>query len=44
MTDTCKDLDIIATAHDPAALTQAFREMELLSEVGSAAARRARGA
>jgi DNA polymerase (family X) len=35
MTDTCKDLDIIATAHDPAALTQAFTEMDLLSEVGS---------
>ncbi len=35
MTDTCKDLDIIATAHDPAALTRAFTEMELLSEAGS---------
>src|SRR6185436_7222965 len=32
MTDTCKDLDIIATAHDPAALTQAFTEMELLGD------------
>jgi len=32
MTDTCKDLDIIATAHDPAALTQAFTQMELLGD------------
>jgi DNA polymerase (family 10) len=42
MTDTCKDLDIIATAHDPAALTKAFSEMELLSDVrgsGEAGAR-----
>ena len=31
MTDTCKDLDIIATADDPAALTQAFTEMQLLA-------------
>jgi DNA polymerase (family X) len=43
MTDTCKDLDIIATAHDPAALTQAFTEMELLSEVGSGGEAGARG-
>jgi DNA polymerase (family X) len=34
MTDSCKDLDIIATAHDPAALTQAFTEMQLLASVG----------
>jgi DNA polymerase (family 10) len=32
MTDTCKDLDIIATAHDPAALKQAFTQMELLGD------------
>jgi DNA polymerase (family 10) len=32
MTDTCKDLDIVATAHDPAALTQAFTQMELLGD------------
>jgi DNA polymerase (family 10) len=34
-TDTCKDLDIIATAHDPAALTKAFTEIELVGEVRS---------
>lgn len=33
MTDTCKDLDIIATAHDAAALTKAFSELDLVSEV-----------
>ena len=41
-TDTCKDLDIIATAHDPVALTQAFTELELVGEVrasGEAGAR-----
>ena len=43
MTDTCKDLDIIATSHDPAALTKAFTEMELLSEVGSSGEAGARG-
>jgi DNA polymerase (family 10) len=43
MTDTCKDLDIIATAHDPAALIKAFTEMELLSEVGSGREAGARG-
>jgi DNA polymerase (family 10) len=32
MTDTCKDLDIVATAHDQAALTQAFTQMELLGD------------
>jgi DNA polymerase (family X) len=35
MTDTCKDLDIIATAHDAAALTMAFTELELVGEVRS---------
>ena len=34
MTDTCKDLDIIATAHDAAALTKAFTSLDLVSEVG----------
>jgi DNA polymerase (family 10) len=43
MTDTCKDLDIIATAHDPAALIKAFTEMALLSEVGSGREAGARG-
>jgi DNA polymerase (family 10) len=43
MTDTCKDLDIIATSDDPAALTKAFTEMELLSEVGSSGGAGARG-
>ena len=33
MTDTCKDLDIIATAHDAAALTEAFSALELVGEV-----------
>jgi DNA polymerase (family X) len=35
MTDTCKDLDIIATAHDAAALTKAFTELELVGDVRS---------
>jgi DNA polymerase (family X) len=42
MTDTCKDLDIVATAHDAGALTDAFRSLELVSEVhgsGDAGAR-----
>ncbi len=43
MTDTCKDLDVIATSHDPAELTRAFTEMELLSEVGSGGEAGARG-
>ena len=43
MTDTCKDLDIIATADDPAALTQAFTEMQLLASVGSSGEAGARG-
>ena len=43
MTDTCKDLDIIATTHDPAALTKAFTEMELLSEVSGGRESGARG-
>jgi DNA polymerase (family 10) len=43
MTDTCKDLDIVATATDPAALTQAFAEMQLLGSVGSTGDAGARG-
>ena len=43
MTDTCKDLDIIATADDPAALTHAFTEMQLLASVGSSGEAGARG-
>jgi DNA polymerase (family 10) len=42
MTDTCKDLDIIATARDARALTEAFTKLELVSEVkgsGDAGAR-----
>jgi DNA polymerase (family X) len=35
MTDTCKDLDIVATADDAAALTRAFTELELVGEVRS---------
>jgi DNA polymerase (family X) len=35
MTDTCKDLDIVATAHDAAALTKAFTELELVGELRS---------
>jgi DNA polymerase (family 10) len=43
MTDTCKDLDIIATAGDPAALTQAFTEMQLLGSVAAGGDAGARG-
>src|ERR671939_1173997 len=32
-TDTCKDLDVIATAHDAAALTEAFTKLEVVGEV-----------
>jgi DNA polymerase (family X) len=34
-TDTCKDLDIVATADDASALTKAFTELELVGEVRS---------
>jgi DNA polymerase (family 10) len=33
MADTCKDIDIIATAHDPRALSQALAEQDLVFEV-----------
>ena len=42
MTDTCKDLDIVATAHDAAALTGAFKSLDLVGELkgsGEAGAR-----
>jgi DNA polymerase (family 10) len=35
MADTCKDLDVIATAHDAAALTKAFGELEVIGELRS---------
>jgi DNA polymerase (family 10) len=35
MTDTVKDLDIIATAHDPRALAQAVAENELIESAGT---------
>ncbi|HWF50438.1 MAG TPA: DNA polymerase/3'-5' exonuclease PolX [Solirubrobacteraceae bacterium] len=36
MTDSVKDLDVIATAHDPAALAQAVVEHELIESAGTA--------
>jgi DNA polymerase (family 10) len=38
MTETCKDLDIVATASDPEALAAAFGELPLLDEVHSSGA------
>jgi DNA polymerase (family 10) len=41
-TDTCKDIDIIATAHDPAALSRALTSLDVTAETrasGSAGAR-----
>jgi DNA polymerase (family X) len=35
MAETCKDLDLVATATDPAALAAAFSELPLLDEVHS---------
>ena len=35
MTDTVKDLDIIATAHDPRALAEALRDIELVEALGT---------
>ncbi|MEX0993825.1 MAG: DNA polymerase/3'-5' exonuclease PolX [Solirubrobacterales bacterium] len=32
MADTCKDLDIVATSRDAAALTRAFTELEIVAE------------
>src|SRR5918998_4918077 len=34
-TDTCKDLDLVATASDPSALAEAFGELPLVGEVHS---------
>jgi DNA polymerase (family 10) len=38
MTETCKDLDIVATANDPDALAAAFAELPLIDEVHSSGA------
>src|SRR5436190_4586280 len=38
MTETCKDLDIVATASDPEALAAAFGELPLIDEVHSSGA------
>src|SRR5256714_8653289 len=38
MTETCKDLDIVATANDPEALAAAFAELPLIDKVRSAGA------
>src|SRR5256885_1372662 len=38
MTETCKDLDIVATASDPEALATAFGELPLIDEVHSSGA------
>jgi DNA polymerase (family X) len=35
MTDSVKDLDVIATAHDPMALSQAATELELVEQAGT---------
>ena len=37
-TDTCKDLDLVATASDPPALAEAFSRLPLIGEVHSSAA------
>ncbi|MBX5468574.1 MAG: DNA polymerase/3'-5' exonuclease PolX [Thermoleophilaceae bacterium] len=38
MTETCKDLDLVATARDPEALAAAFCELPLIAEVVSSGA------
>ena len=38
LTDTCRDLDLVATASDPAALAEAFCGLPLIGEVHSSAA------
>jgi len=43
MADTCKDLDVIATADDATALTAAFGELEVIAEVRSSGEAGARG-
>jgi len=35
MTDSVKDLDLVATAHDPSALARAFAEHELIESAGT---------
>jgi DNA polymerase (family X) len=42
MTDSVKDIDLIATAEDPAALAQALAELPLVESVGSAGENAAR--
>jgi DNA polymerase (family X) len=41
-TDTCKDLDLVATASDAAALAKAFTELPLIGEAGASGAAGAR--
>src|SRR4051812_1164429 len=43
MADTCKDLDVIATADDAGALTAAFGELEVIADVRSSGEAGARG-
>lgn len=43
LADSVKDLDIIATASDPAALTAAFAELDVIESAGSAGENAARG-
>ena len=42
--DTCKDLDIVASASDPAALVEAFAELPGVEEVSTSGTRRREGA
>ena len=43
LTDSVKDLDIIATASDPAALTRAFADLDVIESAGAAGENAARG-
>jgi DNA polymerase (family 10) len=43
LVDSVKDLDVIATASDPAALTAAFAELDVIESAGSAGPNAARG-
>jgi DNA polymerase (family X) len=42
-TDTCKDLDIVASASDPAALVEAFRDLPAIDEVSTSGVAGAKG-
>jgi DNA polymerase (family 10) len=42
-TETCKDLDLVATSSDPLALAEAFGKLPLIGEVGSTGEAGARG-